>query len=271
MSLNKKVLPNGNQVCFIDEITLDYCYKEIFEEETYLKNGIEVKNGDTIFDIGANFGMFSLFMNGKFDNLQIHAFEPAAPIFEALKSNLQEAKNVVLNNVGLGASEQEVDFLYYPKNSGNSSPNQIDLDYRLEQTLKNWKQMALYIAPSYRFIPKFLRKPLMQKLGNDLFYVEKIRCKIIPLSKYIQDHHIQKIDLMKIDAENYEHEVLEGLGNENWSKIQQIVIEVHTCLQGKHYRIEDMIALLEDKGFKVTKGEDNENTLVGTYVLYGKK
>ncbi len=37
-----------------------YLYQEIFIENSYFKHGITLRDGATVFDIGANIGMFSM-------------------------------------------------------------------------------------------------------------------------------------------------------------------------------------------------------------------
>ena len=36
-------------------------YKEVFEDEVYLKHGITLEDGAVVFDVGANIGLFTLF------------------------------------------------------------------------------------------------------------------------------------------------------------------------------------------------------------------
>ena len=38
----------------------EFMYKQLFEDSEYAKHGISIKKGDTIFDVGANIGMFGL-------------------------------------------------------------------------------------------------------------------------------------------------------------------------------------------------------------------
>src|SRR5262249_25873906 len=66
----------------------EYLYQELFEERGYLRHGISVAPGDCVFDVGANIGLFSLFLAATVSpRLKIHAFEPALPAFHALRMN----------------------------------------------------------------------------------------------------------------------------------------------------------------------------------------
>ena len=82
-------LPNEENVYYIDKLTALYVYNEIFVDNQYLKYGIGVKEGDVVFDVGANIGLFSRFIANKAQNLKIFAFEPVPTIFKVLESNLE--------------------------------------------------------------------------------------------------------------------------------------------------------------------------------------
>ena len=86
--MNKLTLPNGEEIFYIDKLTALYVYNEIFVENEYLRHGIEIKNGDIIFDVGANIGLFTLFIAKQAKDLKIFTFEPVAIIFQILKANV---------------------------------------------------------------------------------------------------------------------------------------------------------------------------------------
>ena len=43
----------------------------------YFNHGISLKEGDVIFDIGANIGVFGVRASQTYNNIEIHSFEPA--------------------------------------------------------------------------------------------------------------------------------------------------------------------------------------------------
>jgi len=81
-----------------------------------------INEGDTVFDIGGNFGWYSLNI-AKAKHANVYAFEPIPKTYGYL------CKNVELNgldrvrafNFGFSDSERELTFYYYPEGSGNSS------------------------------------------------------------------------------------------------------------------------------------------------------
>ncbi len=54
----KKVkLPNGMTIFCLRKDEVQLIYEEV---QAYFKNGIELHEGDTVFDVGANIGLFTL-------------------------------------------------------------------------------------------------------------------------------------------------------------------------------------------------------------------
>src|SRR6202158_3315246 len=81
------ILPNGLEIVHLNQYETDYLYREIFEDECYLKHGIRLPDGASGGDIGANIGLFSLFVMSRCRNPRIYAFEPAPAAFDLLKAN----------------------------------------------------------------------------------------------------------------------------------------------------------------------------------------
>jgi acyl carrier protein len=100
------------------------------------------------------------------------------------------------------------------------------------------------------------------------------------LSDVIRAERIERIDLLKIDVQRAELDVLRGIADADWSKIQQVVMEAHdathaTTQDATHAAsdgpIRQISALLESKGFNVVAEQDE--TLRGTdrYNVYASR
>ena len=76
---------------------------------------------------------------------------------------------------------------------------------------------------------------------------------------------------MKIDAENYEFQVLAGINQSDWDKIQQISMEVHEHIERGSNLLDNITKMLEDKGFQVKKEKEGRFSLMGVYMLYAKR
>ncbi|MGH9852255.1 MAG: amino acid adenylation domain-containing protein, partial [Blastocatellia bacterium] len=81
-------LPNKLRVAHLNKNETDLLYKEIFEDRFYLRHGVTINEGDCIFDVGANIGLFTLFVQTNFKNVSMYSFEPIPPSFEALQTNV---------------------------------------------------------------------------------------------------------------------------------------------------------------------------------------
>ncbi|WP_284678942.1 FkbM family methyltransferase [Frankia sp. AgKG'84/4] len=67
------------------------------------------------------------------------------------------------------------------------------------------------------------------------------------LSTVLRETGVDRVDLLKIDAEGSEAEILEGIEDGHWKRFHQIVIEVHGRGGGRDF----LAGLLEDRGFHV--------------------
>jgi acyl carrier protein len=79
----------------------------------------------------------------------------------------------------------------------------------------------------------------------------------------IRENGVERIDLLKIDAEKCEQEVLDGIDESDWAKIRQCVVEVHD-LDG---RLERIRSEFEQRGFDVIVHAEGR----GSYILYATR
>ena len=270
--MNKLTLPNGEDIFYIDKLTALYVYNEIFVENEYLRNGIAVKDGDIIFDVGANIGLFTRFIVNQAQNLKIFTFEPINIIFEVLEANLVDLPHEIKNyNIGLSDKDENIEFFYYPKVSADSTAIPFDWDLKVDQYVKNYKEAVCKDIPIARIVPKFLRRRVVKAGLKKIYQAEKVLGHLRPLSEIIEENNLDRIDLLKIDAENYERHVLAGITDENWKLIKQISMEVHEHIKRGENLLNEVIKLLENKNFEVDIGEENLSTKLKVYMIYGKK
>ena len=110
-------LPNGLEVFYSSKANLEILQREIFDDNLYDKHGIELKDDDCIFDVGANIGFFVLYLNQRLKDASIYAFEPIPNTFELLERNTERHNQFPLKLYACGLSDQpgEATFTYYPK------------------------------------------------------------------------------------------------------------------------------------------------------------
>src|SRR6201999_2849755 len=83
--------------------------------------GVSLADGAVICDVGANIGLFSLYISQKRRDLLIYAFEPVPPIFEKLKTNVElHGINAKIFNYGVSNRAREAEITYYPRASAMS-------------------------------------------------------------------------------------------------------------------------------------------------------
>ena len=248
-SISEKTLLNGKKFFCINEREAKFLYDQM---PNYITNGIKLQEEDTIFDVGANIGMFSLMCSDRCNNnINIYAFEPIPQIFQVLKLNVQRfnPNRIKLYNCGLShSSKKQVPFTYQPKATGFSTmyPDKFKemRDSIKSIILRNSDEASLYFS-SIKRLPSFLHSYALNFELNALKKTEIVNCEVKTASQIIREQNIGRIDLLKIDVEKSELDVLLGIDKQDWSKIKQIVIEVHDLLS----RVEKIRDLLSKKGF----------------------
>ena len=247
-------LPNQKKVYVLNEKEALFLYDDIFVRQSYLQHGITLKQGGTVFDIGANIGLFTLFAYQYCqDNINVFAFEPIYQLYKILEGN---AKSAVVINSGLWDKDSEAIFDYFPRYSLLSG---ADATFSSEEK-KNFISLILdklddsrnkdsLIGNIIRICPSSWKTALVTFILEN-FFLKARKCKVTltSLSKVIKEHNLSKIDLVKLDAEKAELKILEGIESSDWQKIQQFVIEIHDIQN----RLNIMKAMLEEHGFQCT-------------------
>ena len=93
-------------------------------------------------------------------------------------------------------------------------------------------------------------------------------CRLTSVSDIIRENQIDKIDLLKIDAEKSELDIIKGIEDRDWPKIDQIVIEIHDRTHEAVKRIED---LLIEKGYRCAVEQETLLEHSGLFNLYATR
>ena len=90
--------------------------------EEYKKSGFEIKNDDTILDIGAHIGLFALYVSQFCKNGKIFCFEPVDENFNLLKENikLNNIKNIIASKLAVSSKSGNVTIFLNEDESGHS-------------------------------------------------------------------------------------------------------------------------------------------------------
>ncbi|HEX8337748.1 MAG TPA: MupA/Atu3671 family FMN-dependent luciferase-like monooxygenase, partial [Pyrinomonadaceae bacterium] len=235
-------LPNGMTVATLSGFRASVAYHEIFVDEVYLRHGITLRDGDCVFDVGANVGFFSLYASTKRRGLKVYAFEPIPRTFEVLRANVTlHGLDARLFNVGVADAAGEAEFTFYPQMPGLSGRySDREQDKAVTRAI-----VSTYLRDSGdEGARAVLDDDELAQLMDEHFRAESYTCPLVTLSDIIKEHRVERIDLLKIDVEKSEFDVLNGLRDEDWKKIRQLVIEVDTP-----DLLRRITALLEGRGF----------------------
>jgi FkbM family methyltransferase len=135
------------------------------------------KEAETILDIGANTGIYSLVAQTINPKAKVFAFEPVKRVF----TRLQE--NIALNNFDITAIEKAVS-----DRDGTAMIYDTNAEHTLSVTVN---------------------KNMLEGSAD----VIETQIETISLNSFIKQNKLTGIDLMKIDVETHEPEVLEGFSD----------------------------------------------------------
>ena len=264
-------LPNGRAVYGLSQDDTLGIYRDIFEDHCYCRHGVTVSDGDCILDVGANTGLFVLYLNTLCRNARVYAFEPVPAIFGVLRRNIEAYNHldVRIFNVGLSSRSGNAAFVYYPRFSQASTmyPDRSaraarrDQDYLISQghTLP-WPLPFLLSR-----CPAAMQYAIAERVRRHYLRREAVTCNLWTLSAFLRDWNIQRVDLLKIDAEQSEHDILAGLDEGDWPMIRQVVVEVH---QGEE-ATQAIVTLLGRHGFRTAI--DPNPAMPGLTLVYGTR
>jgi FkbM family methyltransferase len=243
-----------------------FLHDEIFVNEVYLRGGVVLREDAVVFDVGANIGMFSLFVGARCPSARVYAFEPVPEVFAKLVRNVDErGLDVRPFGYGLSDREQDVTFYYYPSISIMSCRH----DYI------NWENevdlIKLYVENARRNGPPGREEHLatVEALAHKDFEYVECRCRLRRMSDVIDEVGAGVIDLLKIDVQRAEYDVLQGIDERHWPLIQQISMEVHDeAGSPTEGRVERVTKRLADEGFAVKVEIEEVLRDTGRYAVY---
>ncbi len=229
---SRYTLRNGTEVFSPTYQLAEWTYQELPQ---YFRYGIKLEPNQVVFDVGANIGLFTVYINNVLNqNVDVFAFEPIPSTFDALKLNQETfcSARTKVHNYGLGKQSESAKF--YHSSVGHVLSSRYPGRF---EDLIAIKEIRSYVTS----IPTKDREELLEKLRNPI----ELRCPIKKLSDVIHEYTISTIDLLKIDVEKSEFDVLLGIDQQDWPKIKQIVAEIHDFED--HLRLTE--ALLKAQGF----------------------
>lgn len=179
----------GAKLCLHPGAGESFTFFENLIRRDYLRNGISLRAGDTVVDIGANIGAFSVLAASIVGPTgRVVAIEPASGTFARLEENVR------LNGFG------------------NTICVRSAIDDKPGMT-------ALRIHPKSAF------SSAHNVNGTNEGRLELVPCST--LSQILESCQIEHVHLLKVDCEGSEYGIFESLSQELASRIYQISMEVH--------------------------------------------
>jgi len=239
-------LPNGMRVAQINRNETDYIYHEVFELQAYLRHGVTLAEGDCVFDVGANIGLFSLFAGRVCPGVRVCAFEPNPVVFAALEQNVgRYSAGAKLFQCGLSSENKIAEFTFYEGFSllsGYYADAETERDV-VKQYIRNQQILEGEDAAA---MAEQTDELLKERFTSRTFHTE-----LRTLSSVMREERIERIDLLKINVEKSELDVLLGIEDDDWEKIGQIVVEID--VPEHRGRI---VSMLERRGYEVLIEQD---------------
>lgn len=252
---SRHVLPDIGEIAHLHRYETDFLYDEIFVQHAYLRHGITLEPGDTVFDIGANIGMFTMYVAHRYPGVRVYAFEPAEPAYARLAENIdRHCSSGQAFHYGIADVDGLLPFTFYRNSTIFSGFN---ADYgRDEAVIRTVVENTLRRSAGSAAINI---KPIADRLLRDRLASEVQPTATKTLSTVLREIGVSRIDLLKIDTEGGEMAVLRGIADADWKRIRQVVLETHGG-NGERARV---AAVLESHGFRVTV-DQQEDLLRGT-------
>ncbi|MFF1696435.1 FkbM family methyltransferase [Streptomyces sp. NPDC058257] len=241
------------RVAGVSRTETDFLYREIFTDNAYLRHGVTLPERAVVLDVGANIGMFTLRVGLAGPGARIIAVEPVAELASAVALNAElYGLDVTVLNCALGSVTGESDFTYYPGNSVMSG--------RFARPDEDIEVLRRYLVTG----DEAAQGPGLGRLAAERMAAETRRCAVSTLTRVIAEQRLERIDLLKIDVEKAEAEVLAGIDEESWNRIDRIAMEVHD-LDG---RLRELVSLLRGRGFEVAHDQDPRLVLTPCHNVY---
>ncbi len=258
-------LPNGLDIYYLNLNEARFLYEETFQTEEYFKHGIALIDGACVFDVGANIGMFGIYLQRRWPQVRLYAFEPVPDVFAVLHANVaRHGIAARLFDCALAAEPGETSFTYYPGNTVMSG--------RYADASEDRKTTFAFLSnKSPEAMARAREDPVLRKhfdsMIDHMFEARTITCRVGTLSQVLRETGVDRIDLLKIDVEKSEHEVLAGIADADWPKIRQLVVEVHD----QDGRQVDIRRLLEQRGYLVEAEQALMLRATNLYTLYARR
>lgn len=189
-------------------------YKQMFYDNIYAH--CDLDNLNTTIDIGANVGLFSLYMLKIRNCKKVYAIEPTKKAFDQLSQSLNDETSARIHKLAVHNF------------CGKSKIKSVEDNSTISGFVDDVH-------------------PYTHHNMNE----EEV--DVITLSQFINDQNLNHIDLIKIDIEGVEYDVINSLSDSDLLKSDRYLIEYHWA---KTKNIKPMIERFKFLGYSILNTED---------------
>ncbi|MEU3712654.1 FkbM family methyltransferase [Streptomyces catenulae] len=244
-----------------------FLHEEIFVRRAYLPDGMTLPPDAVVFDVGANIGLYSLFVHAECPRATVHAFEPLPPVFEKLAENTAAyGVPATLYPCALSDTDGEVEFTYYPGYTTMSARATL----AATGTDRDFIRRRVLAAPDTAGLGEDTE--LLDEMLDFRFREVPYVCRTRRLSDVLTEAGVDRVDMLKIDVQRAEAEVLRGVDEAHWPLIHRIALEIHdepgTTTEG---RLPTLTTELRRRGFTLTTPLDDDLVTSGRYTVFASR
>jgi FkbM family methyltransferase len=254
-------LPSGLAVFHLNQNETEHLYRQIFDGLIYLRHGIALPDDACILDVGANIGLFALFVHCVCERPRIVACEPSPPAFDRLRRNVElYGLAVELEPCAVSDRDGTAPFTMYPHASVMSG---LYADPAEEERL-----FRTFVGEQLRHAaadPELVAQ-VIDEMAAGRFAARVVERPLRTISSVLSEHDIDRVDLLKVDAEKSEMDIFAGIAPEDWAKILQVTAEVHSDSW-----LAPVVDLLAAQGFTVVTEQDPSMCSTGIHHVYARR
>mmetsp|Transcript_4941 Transcript_4941/g.15011 ORF Transcript_4941/g.15011 Transcript_4941/m.15011 type:complete len:307 (+) Transcript_4941:91-1011(+) len=198
----------------------EFLYHEIFVRQSYLQHGVTLnsKGSPVVIDAGANIGLFGLFCMKLNPRTRVVACEPSPSLFPILQRNVAAHDSVKCVRLALGAKYATARIHCFSDAPAESSTRPAERE----------QQRRRVAAAGASGISSHLHAIAFNSSHAPTSAPHHVAvCDVRTVSWLMREEALPVIDLLKVDVEGDELEVIRGILASDWSRIKQVVAEVH--------------------------------------------
>ena len=190
---SQMTLPGGMEIFYANRQEVAFLWEEM---PAYFRHGIAIGEGDTLLDVGANIGLFSLYASrASHHKATIFAFEPIPSTFKILQQNIErhQLRNIKAFPVGLSLKAQTATFSTYPHCTGwcTMYPDESSAQRAL---MKRLALANIEAAPSFlrwlRWLPPGCVQLFWREQSTMPSSLGQVACQLKTISQIIREEKI---------------------------------------------------------------------------------